>query len=44
MIFVTVGTHNQSFERLVKKADEIAGKIGEKVVIQTGHTKYKPKN
>jgi UDP-N-acetylglucosamine transferase subunit ALG13 len=44
LIFVTVGTHNQSFERLVKKADEIAGKIGEKMIIQTGHTKYKPKN
>lgn len=44
MIFVTVGTHNQSFERLVKKADEIAGRISERVVIQIGHTKYKPRN
>lgn len=44
MIFVTVGTHNQSFERLVKKADEIAGRISERVVMQTGHTKYRPRN
>ncbi|MFQ6137007.1 MAG: PssE/Cps14G family polysaccharide biosynthesis glycosyltransferase [Candidatus Hydrothermarchaeales archaeon] len=44
MIFATVGTHNQDFTRLVKKADEIAGKIDERVVIQTGHTRYEPKN
>lgn len=44
MIFVTVGTHNQGFERLVKKADEIAKGISEEVVIQRGHTVYKPEN
>ncbi len=44
LIFVTVGTHNQDFTRLVKEMDEIAGKIDEKVVIQTGHTIYVPKN
>ena len=44
MIFVTVGMHYQGFERLIKKMDEIAGKIDEEVVMQIGHTKYKPKN
>lgn len=44
MIFITVGTHNQGFERLVKKIDEIALQFDEKIVIQIGHTKYLPKN
>ncbi|WP_321422017.1 PssE/Cps14G family polysaccharide biosynthesis glycosyltransferase [uncultured Methanobacterium sp.] len=44
MIFVTVGTHNQGFERLIKKMDEIAGKIDEEVVIQIGFTEFKPVN
>lgn len=44
MIFVTVGMHSQSFDRLIKKMDEIAGKIDEEVIIQTGSSKYKPKN
>jgi beta-1,4-N-acetylglucosaminyltransferase len=44
MIFVTVGTHYQGFERLIKKIDEIAGKIDEEVVAQIGSTKYEPKN
>lgn len=44
MIFVTVGTHYQGFERLIKKIDEIAGKIDEEVIAQVGSTKYKPKN
>lgn len=44
MIFVTVGSHYQGFERLVKKMDEIAEKINEKVVMQIGNTKYKPVN
>lgn len=44
MIFVTVGNHYQGFERLVKKMDEIAGKIDEKVIMQIGHTGYKPFN
>jgi UDP-N-acetylglucosamine transferase subunit ALG13 len=42
LIFVTVGTHNQGFERLVKKIDEIAGELEEEVVIQRGHTSYEP--
>lgn len=44
MIFVTVGTHPGQFDRLIKRIDEIAPEINEKIVIQTGFTKYKPKN
>ena len=44
MIFVTVGNHYQGFERLIRKMDEIAGNIDEKVIMQIGYTKYKPKN
>lgn len=44
MIFVTVGTHNKGFERLIKKMDEIAGEIDEEVVIQTGFTEFEPVN
>jgi UDP-N-acetylglucosamine transferase subunit ALG13 len=40
MIFVTVGTHPQSFNRLLKAIDELVerGKIKEKVVMQIGHS------
>ena len=44
MILVTVGTHNQGFDRLVKKMDEIAEELGEEVVVQKGHTSYEPRN
>jgi len=44
MIFVTVGTHYLGFERLIKKMDEIAGRIEEKVIAQIGSSKYIPKN
>ena len=46
MIFVTVGTHEQSFRRLVECVDKLRekGVIKEEVFIQTGYTKdYKPK-
>lgn len=38
MIFVTVGTHEQPFNRLIKKVDELKrdGIIQEDVIIQTG--------
>ena len=38
MIFVTVGTHEQPFNRLIKKIDELKqdGTIEEDVIIQTG--------
>lgn len=44
MIFVTVGNHNQGFDRLIVKMDEIAGKIDEEVIMQIGYTNYKPLN
>jgi beta-1,4-N-acetylglucosaminyltransferase len=44
IIFVTVGNHNQGFERLIKKMDEIASKIDEKVIMQIGSTNYLPVN
>lgn len=44
MIFVTVGTHEQPFDRLVKAVDELKrdGVITENVVIQTGFCTYEP--
>ncbi|MBO4338136.1 MAG: multidrug MFS transporter [Lachnospiraceae bacterium] len=42
MIFVTVGTHEQPFDRLVKYMDEWARDNDEKVVIQTGYCGYEP--
>jgi len=41
---VTVGSHYQGFERLIRKMDEIAGRIDEEVVMQIGNTDYKPVN
>lgn len=45
MIFVTVGTHEQPFNRLVEYMDHLVrdGIIKEEVVIQTGYSTYKPK-
>ncbi|WP_270333578.1 glycosyltransferase [Ligilactobacillus acidipiscis] len=43
MIFVTVGTHEQPFNRLVKKMDLIAKDLNEKVIIQSGYSTYMPK-
>ena len=45
MIFVTVGTHEQQFNRLVKKMDTLVAKkiIKEEVFIQTGFSSYEPK-
>ena len=46
MIFVTVGTHEQPFDRLIKCIDQMVadGKIKEDVIIQKGYTEYEPKN
>ena len=44
MIFVSVGTHNQGFERLVKEADSLALKIEENIFIQKGCANYTPIN
>lgn len=44
MIFVTVGTHEQQFDRIVKCIDELKKKgiVNEQVVIQTGFSNYEP--
>lgn len=46
MIFVTVGTHEQSFQRLIKEIDILvgSGKINQEVFIQKGYTEYEVKN
>ncbi len=46
MIFVTVGTHEQPFNRLIECVDQLkgSGKIEEDVVIQTGFSTYEPKH
>lgn len=46
MIFVTVGTHEQQFNRLVECVDRLKGDgiITEDVVIQTGFSTYEPKH
>lgn len=44
MIFVTVGTHEQPFNRLVECIDNLKrdGIIQEDVIIQTGYSTYEP--
>ena len=45
MIFVTVGTHEQPFNRLIKEVDRLVetGIIKDEVFIQTGYSTYEPK-
>lgn len=45
MIFVTVGTHEQPFDRLLKCIDKMVenGKIKEDVVVQKGYTDFELK-
>lgn len=45
MIFVTVGTHEQQFNRLVKKIDLLKGNgiITDNIFIQIGFSTYEPK-
>lgn len=45
MIFVTVGTHEQPFNRLIHYVDDLKanGIIQDDVIIQTGFSTYKPK-
>lgn len=42
MIFVTVGTHEQPFDRLLKKIDDLKQEsiIEEEVIIQSGYSTY----
>lgn len=46
MIFVTVGTHEQQFNRLIEYIDKMVEKeiIKEDVIIQTGYSTYEPQN
>lgn len=46
MIFVTVGTHTQSFNRLLEEMDKLVAskRLREKVIAQIGHSSYEPKN
>ena len=46
MIFVTLGTNDKSFKRLLKEFDKQIelGNINEKVIVQSGYTKYKSNN
>lgn len=46
MIFVTVGTHEQQFNRLLKEIDRLVEKkiIKEEVFIQTGYSDYEPRH
>lgn len=44
MIFVTTGTHEQQFNRLVQYVDELkaGGKVTEEIIIQTGFSTFEP--
>ena len=46
MIFVTVGTHEQPFDRLIQQVDALCadGTLTEPVVIQTGVSTYRPEH
>lgn len=46
MIFVTVGTHEQQFNRLIEEIDRLKGDgvIEDDVFIQTGFSNYEPQN
>ena len=44
MIIVTVGTHEQPFNRLVEYVDKWAEGKDEEVIIQTGYSTVEPKN
>ncbi|MHC9000332.1 glycosyltransferase [Enterococcus bulliens] len=44
MIFVTVGTHEQQFDRLIKYIDKIQPDLNQEVFIQTGYSDYMPLN
>lgn len=46
MIFVTIGTHEQPFNRLLEYVDRYTSETGteEKVICQSGYSTYIPKN
>lgn len=45
MVFVTVGTHEQPFNRLIKVVDKMKAEnvFNDEVIIQTGYSTYEPK-
>ena len=44
MVFVTVGTHEQQFDRLVRAVDRYAASGGEEVFVQTGYCDFAPEH
>jgi UDP-N-acetylglucosamine transferase subunit ALG13 len=44
LIFVTVGNAHNPFERLVRAADELAARLEEPVLVQSGHTAYQARH
>ncbi len=44
MIVTLVGTGPDSFDRLVRPLDELAGEKGWDVFVQLGHTRYEPRH
>jgi UDP-N-acetylglucosamine transferase subunit ALG13 len=44
LIFVTVGTHNHGFDRLVRTMDELAAELDEPVIVQYGSSAYVPRH
>lgn len=44
MILVTVGTHDDSFRRLLEAVDRYAAQTDERIVMQCGHSEYEPTN
>ena len=44
MILFSLGTHNQDFSRMAKAADDFAATAQERIVVQTGYTKYQFEN
>jgi len=46
LIFVTIGTMVKvnEFTRLIKKMDEVAGRLDEEVVMQIGSVPYEPQH
>lgn len=46
MIFVTVGTHEQPFDRLIQYIDELKGgqTLREEVILQIGYSVYEPRH
>lgn len=43
-VFVSVGTHPQPFDRLLREVDRLAGRKGWEFFAQAGNSGYRPKN